>query len=189
MRRSAVRRIDATFDPATSPSAPGAYRIRAMLDGLDELAADMDRVWGVGRLRLLMSDALRAKFDEQRGRVDAAVASGEERFIQVQVEAMRRAWQALDRAARADDATPMSPEVWEVALPASGEVIALVRRDAGIAQVTDGRPAFTLAEIAQLIEALGPEALEAKRVFPGAVVTGVRADEPFDWSKGDEIPF
>jgi len=189
MRRSSMRRVDAPFDPETSPSAPGAYRIRAMVDGLDAVAADMDRVWGVGRLRLLVSDSLRAKFDAQQARVDAAVASGQESFILVQVEAMRRAWQALDHAARADGATPISPEVWEVGLPTSGEVIALVRLDAELTQVTGGRPAFTLAEIARLIEALGPDALEAKRVFPGAVITGVRADEPFDWSKGDKIPF
>jgi len=30
--------------------------------------------------------------------------------------------------------------------------------------------------------------LEAKRASPGAVVTGERADELFDWSKGYEIP-
>jgi hypothetical protein len=184
-----ARRVDATFDPATSPSAPGEYRIRAMVADLDEVAAEVDRVWGIGRLRLLVSDSLRAKFDEQRARVDAAVASGQESFVRVQVEAMRRAWQALDRAARADGAKPLPNDVWECSLPTSGEVIALVRDEASESHAPQGRPVFTLPEVARLIESLGPAALEAKRVFPGAVITHAHSSKPFDWSKGDAMPF
>jgi hypothetical protein len=184
-----ARRVDAAFDPATSPSAPSEYRIRAMLDGLGEVAAEIDRVWGVGRLRLLVSDPLRAKFDEQQARVDAAVASGQESFVRVQVEAMQRAWQALDRAARATGHEPLPSEVWEVALPSSGEVISFVRDAAHSGSVPQGRPVFTLPEIARLIETLGPTVLEAKRVFPGAAITHLHSNKPFDWSKGDDMPF
>jgi hypothetical protein len=184
-----ARRVGATFDPATSPSAPGDYRMRAMLDDLDQLAAGMDRVWGVGRLPLLVSDSLRAKFDEQRSRIDAAIASGQERFIRVQVEAMQRAWKALDRAARADGAKPLSPDVWETVLPMSGEFIALVRDEASASQAPKGRPVFTLPEVARLIETLGSTVLDTKRVFPGAAVTDVHTSKTFDWSKGDDMPF
>jgi hypothetical protein len=189
MSRPVWRRVDASFDPATSPSAPGEYRMRAMLDGIEEVAAVMDRVWGVGRLRLLVSDSLRAKFDEQRARLDAAVASGQESFVRAQVEAMHRAWQALDCAARADGAKPLSPDVWECPLPTSGEVIALVRDDACASQAPQGRPVFTLPEVARLIESLGPAVLEAKRVFPGAIITHAHSSKSFDWSKGDAMPF
>lgn len=189
MRRSIIRRVDATFDPTTSPSAPGEYRMRALLDGLDHLVAEMDRVWGVGRLPLLVPNSLRAKFDEQRARLDAAVASGEESFVRIQVEAMRRAWQVLDHAARADGAKPLSSEVWECPLPTSGEVIALVRDEASATHAQQGRPVFTLQEIARLIETLGPTVLEAKRVFPGAAITHTHSSQTFDWSKGDAMPF
>ena len=40
----------------------------------------------------------------------------------------------------------------------------------------------------ELTEALGPTVLEAKRVFPGATVSGIRKPE-IDWEKGDDIPF
>jgi hypothetical protein len=183
------RRVDATFDPATSPSAPGEYRIRAMVADLDEVAAEMDRVWGIGRLRILVSESLRAKFDEQRARVDGALSSGQESFVRVQVEAMRRAWHALDRAARAAGAKPMSHEVWEVELPSCGEVIALVRDGVHSGSVPQGRPVFTLPEVARLIETLGAAVLETKRVFPGAIVTDAHSRKPFDWSKGDDMPF
>jgi hypothetical protein len=184
-----MRRVGATFDPATSPSAPDEYRIRALVDGLDHLSAEMERIWGVDRLRLLVSDLLRAKFDEQQARVDAAIASGHETFVRVQVEAMRRAWETLDRAARAAGAKPIPAEVWECALPTSGEVIALVRDEASATQGTDGRPVFTLAEVARLIETLGSAVLETKRAFPGAAVTDARSSKPFDWAKGDDMPF
>lgn len=189
MTRAAMRRRDANFDLATSASAPGEVRIRAMVEGLAEVANAMERRWGAGRLRRLAPDPLRLRFDEQQARVDAATASGEEQFVRIQTEAMRRAWKALERAAIETGASPLSADVWETALPMTGEVVALVRSDADLAQVSSGCPAFTLAEVALLIEKLGPEALETKRVFPGAVITDMRPSETFDWSKGDDMPF
>lgn len=106
MTSRAMRRRDASFDLATSASAPGELRIRAMVDRLAELAAGMERRWGAGRLRRLASDPLRLRFDEQQARVDVAVASGEEQFVQIQTEAMRRAWEALERAAIESGAAP-----------------------------------------------------------------------------------
>jgi hypothetical protein len=47
---------------------------------------------------------------------------------------------------------------------------------------------FSLEEMGWLIEELGPTVLEAKRVFPGAMVTGIRKPE-IDWQKGDDLPF
>ena len=65
-------------DPATDPLAPSDYAIRAILDGLDHVAVEMERKWGVGRLRLLVSDLLRAKFDAQKDKLDAAIATNRE---------------------------------------------------------------------------------------------------------------
>ncbi len=189
MTRAMRRLRDSGFDLATSTSAPEALRIRSMVEGLAEVASAVERRWGVGRLRQLASDPLRLRFDEQQSRVDAAVASGEERFVRIQTEAMRRAWETLERAAIETGVMPLSADVWETALPKTGEVVAIVRSEIDLAQVASGCPAFTLAEIALLIEKLGPEALETKRVFRGAVVTDMRASETFDWSKGDDMPF
>ena len=47
---------------------------------------------------------------------------------------------------------------------------------------------FTLAEIATLIDGLGP-VLETTRVFPGATVTAIHRKPSIDWSRGDDIPF
>ena len=72
---------------ATEAMAPSQYRIQALVDGLDQVALAMERKWGVGRLRLLVSDFLRAKFDEQKDRLDAALATGS-------FEGWSRAWLA-----------------------------------------------------------------------------------------------
>jgi hypothetical protein len=183
-RQQAARIV---VDPALDPLAPSDYAIRAILDGLVDVALAMERSWGVGRLRLLVSDLLRAKFDVQKDKLDAAIATIRETYIRARAEGMKRAWAALDQAAREAGHPPLSPEVWECVLPASGAVVAIVRPDAEAHHVCRTMPVFTLAEIGRLIEGLGPAVLEAKRVFPGAAVTAVRPPE-IDWEKGDEIP-
>jgi hypothetical protein len=176
------------MDPACDPLAPPEYAIRAILDGLDHIALTMERTWGVGRLRLLVSDLLCAKFDAQKDKLEAAIATNQMSYIRAQAEGMKRAWAALDRAAREAGHPPLSPEVWECVLPSSGEVVAIVRTDAEAHHVCREMPVFTLAEIGRLIEGLGSAVLAAKRVFPGAAVSAVRPPE-IDWKKGDEIPF
>jgi hypothetical protein len=184
-----MRRSVRKFDPVTDAMATSAYRIRSMVDGLDQVASDMERKWGVGRLRLLVSDFLRAKFDEQKDRLDAALRSGEERFVAAQVEGMRRAWTALDRAAHDAGASPLAPQVWEYVLPSTGEIISLVRSEDEAHHVAREGRVFTVAEVAILIEALGDGVLNIKQKFPGAAVTGIRRKAPVDWERGDEIPF
>ena len=58
--------------------APSDYVVRAIIDGVDQVALEMERKWGVGRLRLLVSDFLRDKFDAQRDKFYAAIHSERE---------------------------------------------------------------------------------------------------------------
>ena len=67
-------------DPTLDPLALSEYAIRAIIDGLDQVAVEMERKWGVGRLRLLVSDLLRAKFDAQKDKLDAAIATNQEQY-------------------------------------------------------------------------------------------------------------
>ena len=184
-----MRSVSPKLDPVTETMAPSAYRIRAMVEGLDQAALAMERKWGVGRLRLIVSDFLRAKFDEQKDRLDAALRSDEERYVAPQVDGMRRAWVALDRAAHESGASPLSPQVWECVLPSTGEVISLVRSAEEAHHVAREGRVFTVAEVAILIEALGDGVLDIKQKFPGAAVTGIRRKSPINWETGDEIPF
>lgn len=184
-----MTRSRAKLSPVSEVMASSAYRIRSMVDGLDQVALAMERKWGVGRLRLLVSDFLRAKFDEQKDRLDAALRSSEERFVAAQVEGMRRAWAALDRAAQEAGASPLAPQVWECVLPSTGEIVSLVRSAEEAHHVAREGRVFTTTEVAILIEALGDGVLSVKQKFPGAAVTGIRRKPPADWERGDEIPF
>ena len=183
------RRPAAQAGASSEPLAPSAYRIQAMVEGVDQIAAAMERKWGVGRLRLLVSDLLRAKFDEQRDRLDAAIAANDETLVRVQVEGMRRAWETLERSALEAGEKPIAPEVWECVLTSTGEVVSLVRTEAEAHHVAREGRVFTVVEIATLIEGLGDTVLEAKKQFPGATVTGIRRKAPIDWALGDELPF
>ena len=47
---------------------------RAALDEADALAIELERKWGCGRLRLLVSPELRVRFDSQRWKPEFAVS-------------------------------------------------------------------------------------------------------------------
>ena len=140
-----------SFDPATYSQAPSDYAIRAVLDGLDHAAAEMERKWGAGRLRLLVSDLLRAKFDAQKDKLDAAIATNREQYIRAQAEGMKRAWSALDKAASEAGHRPLYADVWECVLPSSGEVVGIVRTEAEAHHVCRQMQVFSLEEIGRLI--------------------------------------
>ena len=173
----------------SDPTAPPELVIKAILDGVDAIARQMEGKWGVGRLRLLVGDALRIKFDAQKAKLDAAIATDEEAYVRAQAEGMRRAWLALDRAATESGAQPLAPEVWECVLPASGEVVSIVRTETEAHHVARESEVWTLAEIAVLIERLGTDVRQVKRTFPGSAVVEVRDRDPppIDWEKGDDL--
>jgi hypothetical protein len=166
--------VGLTGDPVAQPELV----TKAILDGVDAIGREMERKWGVGRLRLLVGDALRIKFDAQKSKLDAAIAAGRETYIRAQAEGMRRAWLALDRAATEGGALALAPEVWECVLPESGEVVSVVRTEVEAHHVACDGEVWTVAEIAVLIERLGDQVREVKRRFPGSVVVEVRDQDP-----------
>ena len=186
------------------PEAPGYVRsawdidlIQSALDGLDETAARHERIWGAGRLRLLVDTELRAKFDRQTERVNGLVWSDlPARDVVPHVEALGRGWVALDRAARAAGHEPLPPEVWETRGD-DGRVVAVVRdnADAWLAACeakAQGRAVavYPMAEVARLLLA-HRDVVRVKAEFPGSVITSVQAPRitsPMDWAKGDLLP-
>ncbi|MDP6787460.1 MAG: hypothetical protein QGI13_10075 [Rhodospirillales bacterium] len=156
--------------------APSDYAIQSIIDGVDQVALEMERKWGIGRFRLLVSDLLRAKYDAQCDKFNATIKSGKEAEIRKHGEAMKRAWKALDEAAIRDGHQPKPPEVWEVSL-ANGDIAAIVQDNADASMIPDHQPVFTLDEVGRLIDALGTVPLETKRIFPGAEVTKVHSIE------------
>jgi len=76
--------------------APMGVSQPSVLESLDQTAHAMERKWGIGKLRLLVSEDLRSRFDAQSEKLNAALESGQRDLIDVQAEGMKRAWLALD---------------------------------------------------------------------------------------------
>jgi hypothetical protein len=148
---------------------------QAAIDGADATAIEMERRWGVGRLRLLVDTQLREKFDRQDFLYNAAIRHGDLQEVQLQSERMTKAWIALDRAAEAAECAPLPRGTWEVAL-ADGTVAVIYRdRGARINPDPDGRQVvyYSLEEIGNMLSHYR-EVVTVKQAFPGATVTAIR---------------
>jgi hypothetical protein len=125
MRRPQPRATGRVVDLTRDPMAPPELVTKAILDGLDKTARQMERKWGIGRLRLLVDDALRAKFDAQKAKLDAAIATDQEIYVRAQAAGMRRAWQVLDGTAT--EAGAQGEEVRQVRRTFPGSAVVDVR--------------------------------------------------------------
>lgn len=170
--------------------APSDYAIQALLTGLDEVAVSMERKWGVGRLPRLVGDLMRAKWDAQTDKLNAAIGRGLESEIKELVEGTKRGWAALDRAATEAGHVPRPVEEWEFVLPSTGEVCVLVRDAADVGRIeADGRMVWSLEEVGTLIDKLPDTVKAVKAAFSQSKVAHIRDKNEIDWSKGDELPF
>ena len=174
---------------------------RAALDEADKIAIAMENKWGADRLRLLVSVALREKFDRQRYLFNQAIWHGELEDVRQQSARMVKAWQALDAAAAASGQQGLHPLVWEIAVGEGDEayVAAFVPdNDHAKHVLATGRDVvvYTLEEVARLLQAM-PAVMQVKEEFPGATVTATRKsiDDPLgaihDTGEqlDDQIPF
>ena len=166
-----------------------ALAIKAVIDGVDHVAVEMENEWGVGRLRLLVVDDMRERFDRQAELFNEAIITNDAKAVRRHGEGMRKAWQALGKYASDCRFCRIDPTIWEVNGPDG--VIAVVRTNPeAYAVVREGRAVevWTLDEVVRVIAAHRDTIGEAKRVFPGAQVVDVRV-RPADWENGDELPF
>ena len=180
----------------TENSSPGfttpASRAMRLIESVDHTARELELKWGPGRLRLLVDEDLRGKFDRQRVKFNAAVWELDDRQTEKHAGAMQRAWQALDEAAVEAGAAPLDPDVFEAAMD-DGTVVAICRSDAEAFVAADrfkadGRSVnvWSVHEVARMVAAW-PEVVEVKRHFPGAAVEGVKTQLPDELN--DEVPF
>lgn len=165
---------------------------RAHIDGVDQLAMEMERTWGAGRLRLLVDAEWREKFDRQRVKLNKAIWEGDLEDVQRETARMAAAWRKLDSLATERNAARLAPQVWETVLD-DGRVVAIVQSMAEAhAVAAEGRrvDVYSLEEIGRIIQAF-PEISKAKVVFPGATVIAARApDDPLrSIELDDSIPF
>lgn len=168
--------------------------IASELQGLDYLTRQLEQAWGIGRLPLLVDANLRMRFNQQVGMLNKALESEDATREEIlgQIGGCKRAWQAIDTAARAAGHRPMPPTVWEVQLE-DGTIAMIVRDEADASQVSiqarERRCAvYSLAELGRLLSGY-PTLAKAKEAFPGAVITSVQSKMPTAQFLDDSLPF
>ena len=158
-------------------STPGTYVAgQSEITEADLAALTAERKWGAGRLRLLVDPDLRARFDSQRLKLDAAIREGQLEDVRRESRRMVAAWRALDKAATAAGKDNTPPACWEVAL-SDGTVAVIVRDDEAASLVQhEGRQVavYTLGEIGRILSARMGSVTAAKLIFPGATVRAVK---------------
>ena len=177
---------------STPTFTPPQAQSELFVESVDHVARDLELKWGPGRLRLLVDETLRGRFDRQRVRFNYAVFKYDSREIEKHSKAMRRAWEALDQAAVAAGAVPLDPTVFEATMP-DGTVLAICRDNAEAFVASkkfqaEGREVnvWSMEEVARMVAAM-PSLVSVKRHFPGATVEAVRT--PLPDSMIDEVPF
>ena len=165
--------------------APANCRLRQILESVEAAKRAMDRKWGVGRLRLLVSNPLRVKFDNQAHLLDCAIRSGGVDQIASRVDGMIKGWQYLDKSATEQGYRPLPVEIWECVVPTTGEIVAIVRHeDDRQFVIVANQLTFTLDDIGRLIDgqqAAGVRIPSPANVIPMRTTAGGMPD--------DEIPF
>ncbi len=68
-----------------------ALAIKSVIDGVDHVAVEMENKWGVGRLRLLVDDDLRERFDRQAQLFNEAILFNDAKAVRRHGEGMRKA--------------------------------------------------------------------------------------------------
>lgn len=162
----------------------------AILAPLNVVAADMERKWGVGRLKSLVSEEWALKFHTAAEKLASAVAATDMAGIREKAEVMRRGWIKLDELASAAGARPwQSPDIWEVRAP-GGQVYAIARTDFDqwSSEQKDGVTMYTLEEVALIMEAWDRDVGmgNMKQEFPGSRLTKAAFSPAIE---NEDVPF
>jgi hypothetical protein len=97
---------------------------------LDNIAAAMERRWGVDRLPLMVSPATRERFDHFKAKLDTAIQQNHPQAdIDAAAAIVARGWQAMDKEATERGAFPLPPACYEVDLTAEGRGIVAIAPD------------------------------------------------------------
>ena len=173
-------------------------RSQLALEALDEVAHQMERRWGVGRLTRLVAVDLAERFYRQLGKLNAAISDeatgGSVANVEHEAGRMRNAWIALNAAAEAAGAEQLSPAWFEGRLPDGRLLIVCGDLTAAHRIAGDNRAAvvWSMDEICRVLWQF-EMVNDAKLVWPGARVEEARVEPErvkpkVDWAKGDELP-
>jgi hypothetical protein len=177
-------------DRLISPSAASPEEIGCdmALGGLDRMAREMDRKWGVDRLPDLVSPEMAAKYGSAMGKLNAAVRESDVAHTVVRAEVCVRGLRAMDAAADAAGMPHSDPDIWEYQIDGHTFGIIADGRDWPAAYAKrEGITIHTMREVALALKHYGQIVVDVKQEFNGAEVVAVRkTKEKIEY---EEIPF
>lgn len=175
-------------------------RSQIALEALDEVAATMERRWGVDRLPRLVPVDLAERYWRQKGKLDQAITEeatgGSVANVEHEAGRMRNAWMALDAAAVAAGADHASGQ-YLTARMSDGRSLVICGDSEGMSQWLhqnrgSAAAVWTMEEVVRVLEGFDL-VNRTKHLFEGAVIDAVRVDPErvkprVDWQKGDQLP-
>lgn len=102
---------------------------QAIIDGVDLVARDVEARYGVDRVRLLLPDDMRARFDRQRAKFIGSIWDGDLPELQVQARRMIAAWRDVDAEAAKHPNAFQPVEILAETPLGHDRVLVIVRRD------------------------------------------------------------
>ena len=140
---------------------------------LDEIAVEMERVWGSGVLEQLADEEILKKFNNAKAKLNKAIDEDVSPEIMVKVcNNMKKGWLAIDKSVRLAGHKPPTGE-YLTATSQNGKEFVIVKNDAEKDKVFDaigGGIIYTTVEVANILETLN-DVNECKKIFQKAKVT------------------
>lgn len=179
--------------PMSDAATPNEYYISQWLDKLDTAACEVESRWGVSRLERLVSFEMAQKWKIQMDKLAKAISENDIFTLPELVNGTIRGYEALERDAIAQGYKPMdAPFGWSVGLP-SGKTLVVVRHPKDASLMNDLKRdhgedvvVWTLDEIANIIEneytLVNQPSVKNKKQSETKL-----GNDPFDFSKGDEV--
>jgi hypothetical protein len=108
MKRQRPDRIT-NIDDFCDQTAEAVYHA---IQPLDEVARQMEDVWGINRLPMLVSPETAAKFGSAKAKLDQAIIDNDATEVAKRAAIQIRGWRAMDAEARASGASTVTTEAW-----------------------------------------------------------------------------
>ena len=139
---------------------------------VDEIAIEMEKIWGAGTLEQLADHEIKKKFQRAKDKFNKVISNDVEAEIVVKMcNNMKKGWLAIDKAVRLAGHTPPSGEYWS-AISENKKEFLIVKHEADkdiLFEKLDGAIIYSTKEIAEILETLH-EVNKCKEIFRKAKV-------------------
>lgn len=161
--------------------------INAALRPLDAVARDAEVRWGIGKLESLADPELAARFEQARVRLDTALRGDDVNAVVERCKDMIKGWKILEKRVSAAGHKPREFRVWYQKGDA-GQKYAFIQDMADAQFVDSDAIAYSLEEMARLLDDRFQTINKVKELWPGAKVENVKSKQKKEVFN-DDIPF